>query len=75
MSFTLSVRWTCPSDHLEIEGKFTPGCRPDWTVGESVSEIFEIDSADWSNGTRYHVFDARSDTELHSRNVGFTCAI
>ena len=24
-----------------------------------------MDSSDWSNGIRYHVFDARADTELN----------
>ena len=32
--------------------------------GESVGVIFEMDSSDWSNGIRYHIFDTRPDTEF-----------
>ena len=46
-----------------IEGLFTQGSRPGRIVNESVGGTFEMDSADWSNGIRYHVFDTRSDTE------------
>ena len=28
--------------------------------------IFQVDSSDWSNGIRYHIFDARPDTEFKS---------
>jgi len=63
---------TTPSDFLEIEGQFTEGLRPGRSVRESVGGIFEMDSAEWSNGVRYHVFDIRSDTEFNLC-VGVTC--
>ena len=49
---------------LEIEGLFTHGSRPGRTFGESVGGILEMDSSDWSNGIRYHIFDTRPDTEV-----------
>jgi hypothetical protein len=33
-------------------------------VGQSVGGIFEMDSSDWSNGIRHHIFDTRPDTEF-----------
>jgi hypothetical protein len=60
----LGVGGTCPSDLLEIEYLSTQGLRLGRTVSESVGGMFEIDSADWSNGIRYHVFDTRSDTDF-----------
>ena len=30
-------------------------------------------SSDWSNGIRYHTFDARSDTEFKSREMVGKC--
>jgi hypothetical protein len=44
-----------------LEGLFTQGSRPGRTVGDLFGGILEIDSPDWSNGIRYHVFDARPD--------------
>jgi len=64
-SFELSVGGTSPSDLLETEGLFTTGLRPGRIVNESVGGILEMDSADWSNGIRYHVVDTRSDTEFN----------
>jgi hypothetical protein len=61
----LSVGVTCHADLLEIEGLFTQGSRPGWTVGESVGGILVMDSSDWSNGIRYHIFDTRHDTEFN----------
>jgi len=55
---------TSPVYLLEIEGLFTQGRRPGRTVGESVGGIFEMDSSDWSNGIRYHIFQTRPDTEF-----------
>jgi hypothetical protein len=63
----LSVGGTSPSDILCIEGLFTQGLQPGWTVGESVGGIFEMDSADWSYEIRHHVFDTRSDTEFKGK--------
>ena len=60
----LSVGRTCPFYVLEIEGLLTQGSRPGRTFGESVGGILEMDSSDWSNGIRHHVFDTRSDTEF-----------
>jgi len=61
------------ADLLEIERLFTRGSRPrwrpGWTVGESVGGIVELDSYDWSNGIRYHVFGTRSDTEFKRRSL------
>ena len=44
----LNVGVTCHPDLLEIEGLFTQGWRLGRTVGESVGEILEMDSSDWS---------------------------
>ena len=60
----LSVGITSNADLLIIEGLFTQGSRPGRTVGGSVGEVFEMDSSDWSNGIRYHIFDTRPDTEF-----------
>ena len=49
---------------LDIEGLFGQGSRPVRTVGELVGGIRKMDSSDWSIGIRYHVFDARPDTEF-----------
>jgi hypothetical protein len=38
-------------------------------VNESVGGAFQMDSADWSNGIRYHVFDTRSDSEFKMEKV------
>ena len=65
LQLKLSVGVTCHPYHLEIEGLFTQGWRPGWTVGESVGGIFEVESSDWSNGIRYHTFDTRPDTEFN----------
>ena len=67
--FKLSVGVPFPGNAylLEIEGLFTHGSRPGWTVGESVGGIFQMDISDWSNGIRYHIFDTRPDTEFKSR--------
>jgi hypothetical protein len=43
---------------------------PAGTFGESVGGYFEMDSSDWSNGIRYHIFVTRSDTE--SKRMGAT---
>jgi len=60
----LSVGVTSHAYLLEIQGLFTQGSRHCRTLGESVGGISERDSSDWSNGIRYHTFDARSDTEF-----------
>ena len=60
----LSVVRTSADYLLEFGGLFTQGSRPGRTVGESVGGILEMDSSDWSNGIRHHVFDTRSDTEF-----------
>ena len=60
----LSVGVTGHAYLLEIEGLFTQGSRPGRTFGESVGGILEMDSSDWSNGIRYHVFDTKPDTEF-----------
>jgi len=72
-SLKLSVGRTSPVYLLEIEGLFTQGRRPGRTVGESVGGIFEMDSSDWSNGIRYHIFETRPDTEFKYRafNMGY----
>ena len=62
-----SVGGTCPSYLLEIDGLLTQGWRPGRTFGESVGGILEMDSSDWSNGIRHHVFDTRPDTEFNDR--------
>jgi hypothetical protein len=49
---------------LEIKGLFTEGSQPGLTVSESVGGISKMDSSDWSNGIRYHIFDTRPDTEF-----------
>jgi hypothetical protein len=72
-SFTLSVSVPGNAYLLEIEGLLTQGSRPGWTVGESVGGNFKMDSSDWSNGIRYHVFDTTSDTEFNSRTEGPKC--
>jgi len=54
----------CLPEILEIKGLFTQGSRRGRTVGDSVGGIFEMDSYDWSNGIRYHIFDTRPDTEF-----------
>ena len=64
LTLKLSVGRTCPVHLLEIEGLLTQGSRPGRTSGESVGGIFEMDSSDWSNGIRHHVFDTRPDTEF-----------
>jgi hypothetical protein len=60
----LSVGVTGHAAILEIEGLFTQGSRPGRTLAESVGGIFAMDSSDWSNGIRYHIFDTRPDTEF-----------
>jgi len=60
----LSVGVTRYADLLGIEGLLTQGSRPGRALGESVCGSFEMDSSDWSNGIRYHVFATRSDTEF-----------
>ena len=55
--FKLSVRETSLPYLLEIVGLFTQGSRPGRTFGESVGGNIKMDSSDWSNGSRYHVFD------------------
>ena len=55
---------------FEIEGLFTQGSRPGRTFGESVGVIVEMDSSDWSNGIRYHIFDTRPDTEFKEEGIG-----
>jgi hypothetical protein len=60
----LSVGVTSHAYLLEIQGLFTQGSRHCRNLGESVGGISEMDSSDWSNGIRYHTFDARSDTEF-----------
>jgi hypothetical protein len=67
--FKRSVGRTCPFYLLEIEGLLTQGSRPGRTFGESVGGILEMDSSDWSNGIRHHVFDTRSDTEFKSTST------
>ena len=62
--FKLSVGVTYHAYLLDIEGLFTQGSRPGRTVGESVGGILEMDSSDWSNGIRHHIFDTRPDTEF-----------
>ena len=62
--FKLSVGMTSHAEVLEIEGLFTQGSRPGRTFGESVGGMFEMDSSDWLNGIRYHIFDTRPDTEF-----------
>ena len=62
--FKLSVGRTCPVYLLEIEGLLTQGSRPGRTFGESVGGILGMDSSDWSNGIRHHVFDIRPDNEF-----------
>ena len=49
---------------LEIKGLFTQGSRPGRTVGQSIGGILEMDSSDWSNGIRYHIFKTTPDTEF-----------
>jgi hypothetical protein len=61
----LSVGVTSHAYLLGIQGLFTQGSRHCRTLGESVGGISEMDSSDWSNGIRYHTFDARSDTEFN----------
>jgi len=73
MPVKLSVGVTGHVFLLEIDGLFTQGSRPGRTSGESVGGIFEMDSSDWSNGIRYHTFDARPDTEFNSTNDGSNC--
>jgi len=65
-----SVGRTCPVYLLEIEGLLTQRSRPGETFGESVGGILEMDSADWSNGIRYHSFDSGPDTEFNMDLVG-----
>jgi hypothetical protein len=62
----LSVSRTGPAHLLEIGGLFTQGSRPGRTVGESVGGILKMDSFDWSNGIRYHVFGTRPKLNYHS---------
>jgi len=62
----LSVGDTIVPDPLETEGLLTQGLRGGRTVGEPVGGILELDSSDWSNGIRYHIFDTRPDS-------GFNC--
>jgi hypothetical protein len=62
----LSVVVTSHAYLLEIQGLFTQGSRPGRTLGESVGGISEMESSDWSNGIRYHTFDARSNTEFNT---------
>jgi len=66
-SFQLSVGVTSRPYHFEIEGLFTQGSRPSLAVGESVGGILKMDNSDWLNGTRYHVFDTRPNTEFTYR--------
>ena len=63
----LSVGGTCPSYLLEIGGLLTQGRRRRRTVGEPVGGILKMDSSDWSNRIRYHIFDTRLDTEFKSQ--------
>ena len=60
----LSVGETGLPCFLEIEGLFTQGQRPGRTFNESVGGTFEMDSSDWLNGIRYHIFGTRPDTEF-----------
>ena len=64
----LSVGETGLPEILDIEGLFTHGSRPGRTFGESVDGvhdgILEMDSSNWSNGIRYHIFCTRPDTEF-----------
>jgi len=62
-----SVGVTCHAEILEIEGLFTQGSRPGQTVGESVDGILAMDSSDWSNGIRYHIFDTRPDSDFKTK--------
>jgi hypothetical protein len=55
---------TRDAESFEIEGLFTQGSRPSRASGETVGGIIEMDSSDWSNGIRYHIFDTRPDTEF-----------
>jgi len=61
----LSVVQTSPDYLLEIGGLFTQGSRPGRTFGEAVGGILVMDSSDWSNGIRHHIFDTRPDTEFN----------
>jgi hypothetical protein len=65
--FRLSVGVSSKANRIEFEGLFTQGSRPGRTIGESVDEM---ESSDWSNGTRYHIFDTRPNTEF-KLSVGF----
>jgi hypothetical protein len=69
LHFELSVEVTCHPYPFGIEGLFTQGWRPGRSFGESVSGIFEMDSSDYSNGTRYHTFDIRSDTDFKRHSM------
>jgi hypothetical protein len=60
----LSVGVTGHAEILEIEGLLTQGSRPGRTFGESVGEVIEMGSSDWSNGIRNHIFDTSSNTEF-----------
>jgi len=62
--FKLSEKGTSPFYLIENEDLFTQESHPGRTFGESVGGIFEMDSSDWSNGIRYHIFDTRPDTEF-----------
>jgi hypothetical protein len=58
------------SDLLETEGLLSQPSRRSRTVGEPVGGILEMDSSDWSNGIRYHIFDTRPDTEFKVEGSG-----
>jgi hypothetical protein len=62
--FNFSVGVARDAYLLGIEGLFTQASRPDRTFGESVDGFLDTDISVWSNGNRYHVFGARSDTEF-----------
>jgi hypothetical protein len=66
INLNLSVGVTTHAYLLEIEGLFTQGSRSGRILGESVGGSLEMDSSDWSNGIRYHIFDTRPDTESKS---------
>jgi hypothetical protein len=60
----LSVRVTGHPEILETEGLLTQGSSSGRSLSESVGGIFGMDSSDWSNGIRYHIFYSRPDTEF-----------
>jgi len=54
---------------LAIKGLSTQGWRPGRTSSESFGGTSEMDNSDWSDGSRYHIFDTRPDTEFNELSV------